>query len=64
MRCKRELKRKKTRMGIVLFSFLAYMTVPAFVYVRPRSKYVNFLQVAFVFELYLLRNVTMFQPTA
>ena len=31
MRCKRELKRKKTRMGIVLFSFLAYMTVPAFV---------------------------------
>ena len=31
MRCKRERKRKKTGMGIVLFSFLAYTTVPAFV---------------------------------
>ena len=32
MRCKRERKRKKTRMGMgMVFSFLAYTTVPAFV---------------------------------
>ena len=63
MRCKRERKRKKTRMGIVLFSFLAYTTVPAFVCTSAQQIRV-FPKVAFVFELYLLRNVTMFQPTA